>query len=58
MRRKIEKKAKVALCRVCKGTGLLKDHQKRTCQCAQCEGSGRVWVSLKGELTIEPYRNN
>ncbi|WP_028910016.1 hypothetical protein [Prevotella sp. AGR2160] len=60
MKRKVEKKAKIALCRLCHGTGLLRHkdaagHQYER-QCPQCEGSGRVKVSAVMEFDIKPYK--
>ena len=56
MIRKIEKKPKVALCRVCQGTGRVTGPDCRPAVCAQCEGSGRVTVRARMELDIRPYR--
>lgn len=57
----VVKAPKIALCRVCHGTGCLtrKDTdpasgpQERVCP--QCGGSGRVTVSGRMELDIRPY---
>lgn len=44
------KAPKVALCRMCHGTG-----RKGEDICPQCEGSGRVTVSCEMTLDIRPY---
>lgn len=67
----VEKDRKVALCRVCGGTGVvcrterpvglvgrvLNGRTTRTLRetCPQCEGSGRVWVSCVSDVTVETY---
>lgn len=65
MKREITQPPKVALCRVCKGTGRV-DAPPRYCHgpqrepdlttCPQCEGSGRVTVSCEMTLDIRPYK--
>lgn len=56
----VEKPSKVALCRVCHGTGRIKTGNYSTIPtygvCPQCEGSGRVTVSAKMTLDIRPYK--
>lgn len=51
MKKEVTKAPKVALCRVCHGTGYTS-----TGVCHQCEGSGRVTVSAKMEYDIRPYK--
>lgn len=55
MKRSVTKAPKIALCRVCHGTGLTSDEGKPCC-CPQCGGSGRVTVSANIELDIRPYK--
>lgn len=71
MKKKVSKERKVSLCRVCGGTGYVKEQSPRPVrrlwkglrggsaqslvECPQCGGSGRVIVSLEGELDLEPY---
>lgn len=47
----------MAVCQKCHGTGkvygLIKSKAK---MCPQCEGSGRVVVTSRTELEIEPYK--
>lgn len=57
MKQTVEKEPKMALCRVCRGTGYVLDSSYETCVCTQCEGSGRVIVSMRGEIHIRPYRD-
>ena len=58
MKRKVVRPEKVALCRLCKGTGTVsgKDKHGRSLLrvCPQCEGSGRVKVSGVMEFDIKP----
>lgn len=65
MKREIKRPPKVALCRVCKGTGHIDEPpqegygpQRTPAQiaCPQCEGSGRVTVSCEMTLDIRPYK--
>ena len=57
MKREITRPPKVALCRVCRGSGRVPGDEKgETHTCLQCEGSGRVTVSCKMTLDIRPYR--
>lgn len=64
----VEKTPKVALCRACHGTGIIQrtvEYPSRILRrkkvgtieevCPQCGGSGRVIVSAKIELDIQPY---
>ena len=56
MIREVEKKAKVAVCRRCYGTGRLVDRVSGVfCTCDQCEGTGRVTVSTRTTYDIRPY---
>ncbi|MEQ2900902.1 MULTISPECIES: molecular chaperone DnaJ [Phocaeicola] len=50
------KSPKIALCRVCHGTGQVKNDEYEPCVCTQCGGSGRVTVSANIELDIRPYK--
>lgn len=60
MKQQVIEAPKIALCRKCCGTGVLR--QKRedgtftVQQCPQCEGSGRVTVSAVMEYDIRPYK--
>ena len=56
MKRQFTKPPKVALCRVCHGTGYVQDPDYEPAICTQCEGSGRVTVSARMELDIRPYK--
>lgn len=57
MKREITRPPKVALCRICQGTGKVEgDTPKERHTCLQCEGSGRVTVSCEMILDIRPYR--
>lgn len=69
MIQEVEKAPKVALCRVCHGTGKVEKTVKTPSRffgsrktetveevCKQCEGSGRVTVSAKMTLDIRPYK--
>lgn len=69
MIQEVEKSPKVALCRACHGTGvvrktfetpsrLFRSKKVETTEevCPQCGGSGRVTVSAKIELDIRPYK--
>lgn len=57
MKREISRPPKVALCRVCKGTGRVAgDEEGEFHTCLQCEGSGRVTVSCEMTLDIRPYK--
>lgn len=63
MKHNVEKTPKVALCRACHGTGVIQRtriFRKKKVNiteesCPQCGGSGRVIVSAKMELDIQPY---
>lgn len=58
MKRAISRPPKVALCRVCKGTGRVAGEDPGDSHtCLQCEGSGRVTVSCEMTLDIRPYRH-
>ena len=56
MKKEVTKPEKVALCRVCHGTGILTKHGQVEI-CPQCEGSGRVLVSCTMTLDIRAYKN-
>lgn len=57
MKREIERPPKVALCRVCKGSGRVEGEEEGEFHtCLQCEGSGRVTVSCQMTLDIRPYK--
>ncbi|MBD5315913.1 MAG: molecular chaperone DnaJ [Bacteroides sp.] len=56
MKREIERPPKVALCRICKGTGRVAGDEGEFHTCLQCEGSGRVTVSCQMTLDIRPYK--
>lgn len=57
MKREIRKPPKVALCKVCKGSGQVEgDTQDEHHTCYQCEGSGRITVSCEMILDIRPYK--
>ncbi len=65
MKKEISRPPKVALCRICKGTGQISEPQQegrgpqrapRLIPCPQCEGSGRVTVSCEMALDIRPYK--
>lgn len=60
MKKAITRPPKVALCRVCKGTGRITTGDYSAFptygSCPQCEGSGRVTVSCEMTLDIRPYR--
>lgn len=58
MKREITRAPKVALCRVCKGTGRVPGEEGEFHTCLQCEGSGRVTVSCEMTLDIRPYKPN
>lgn len=58
MKKEITRPPKIALCRMCKGTGILAAEapERHPYRCPQCEGSGRVTVSCEMTLDIKPYR--
>lgn len=58
MKRNVIKSPKIALCRVCHGTGhvLTNGPEGVPAACPQCCGSGRVTVSANIELDIRPYK--
>ena len=56
MKRNVTKNPKIALCRVCHGTGQVQNDEYESVACSQCGGSGRVTVSAKIELDIRPYK--
>ncbi len=59
MKREVTHPPKVALCRICHGTGRVPGDEKgETYVCSQCEGSGRVTVSCEMTLDIRPYKPN
>lgn len=57
MKRNVTKSPKIALCRVCHGTGHVPTNSPdfEPAICTQCGGSGRVTVSANIELDIRPY---
>ena len=57
MKQQVTKKAKIALCRACHGTGRVPTNSPdfEPAICNQCNGTGRVTVSAKMELDIRPY---
>lgn len=56
MKKELTRPPKIALCRVCKGTGRMQgDTPDEIHPCLQCEGSGRVTVSCEMTLDIRPY---
>ena len=68
MKHNVEKTPKVALCRPCHATGVIQRTTELPSRifrkkkvniteesCPQCGGSGRVIVSAKMELDIQPY---
>lgn len=58
MIKEVEKPEKVALCRVCHGTGKVKiPGTSCSAICQQCEGSGRVYVSCTMTLEIRAFKN-
>lgn len=58
MKRNVTKSPKIALCRVCHGTGLAPTNRPDfgPTVCPQCGGSGRVTVSANIELDVRPYK--
>lgn len=58
MKRNLTKSPKIALCRVCHGTGRVPSSSPdlEPAICPQCCGSGRVTVSANIELDIRPYK--
>lgn len=65
MKRNITRPPRIALCRVCKGSGQVPEptgdgrgpqRYPAMVTCQQCGGSGRVTVSCEMELDIRPYR--
>lgn len=58
MKKEITRPPKIALCRMCKGTGILAAEapERHPYRCPQCEGNGRVTVSCEMTLDIRPYR--
>lgn len=65
MKKEIVHPPKIALCRVCKGTGQCPApieegrgprREPELVRCPQCDGSGRVTVSTHAILDIRPYR--
>ena len=55
---------KIEICRICTGTGTDYEYHKhdrlnqhpKAITCKTCEGSGRVLVSKKTEITVEPFK--
>lgn len=52
MKKTVKKGEKIALCRMCKGSGRLPYGSV----CPQCQGSGRVIVSAVIDVDIRPYK--
>ena len=50
MKNHVEKAEKIALCRMCHGTGTVDGKE-----CPQCHGSGRVIVKCTMDVDIKPY---
>ncbi|MBR3565321.1 MAG: hypothetical protein IKN91_03200 [Paludibacteraceae bacterium] len=47
-----------ALCKDCKGAGFVYDGESDTAivkECPTCKGSGKVWITKQGTVTITPY---
>lgn len=58
MKKTVKKGDKIALCRMCKGSGNVVDRETgEVLRCPQCQGSGRVVVSAVILADIRPYRN-
>ena len=62
MKQTVKKSPKIALCRECHGTGVVKyqgcDGIAAHMTCPQCGGSGRVLVSCEMTLDIRPYQEH
>lgn len=58
MKLHVTKPPKVALCRLCHGTGMVRqeDATGYADRCPQCEGTGRVMVSATVQYDIRAYR--
>lgn len=58
MKWNVTKSPKIALCRVCHGTGLAPTNRPDfgPTVCPQCGGIGRVTVSANIELDVWPYK--
>lgn len=57
MIKNIKKEEKIALCRVCGGSGKVFGGVFRSPSvCPQCEGTGRVIVKCDMVLNIRPYK--
>lgn len=46
----------VELCGSCHGTGIVLDGFIEYKECPVCEGSGRIYKTRKGTVTVEPYK--
>lgn len=53
----VTKPEKIALCRVCHGTGMV-TKLGLSGKCPNCDGSGRVLVSCEMRLYIRPYKES
>lgn len=57
MKREISKPPRIALCRICEGTGrVVGEDEGEFHTCIQCEGSGRIIVSSEIVMNIRPYK--
>ena len=59
MTKEVTKPEKIALCRECRGTGMVVEGKllKKSKPCPNCDGSGRVWVSYRMTLAVRPYKD-
>lgn len=57
MKKTVKKGDKIALCRMCKGSGYVLDMAPGGLmeRCPQCQGSGRVIVNAVIMVDIRPY---
>lgn len=54
----------IELCKDCEGTGIAYEYHEhdvlrqepKAVECITCEGSGRVYVSKKTEITVEAFK--
>lgn len=53
----VTKPEKIALCRVCHGTGKV-SKSGITQECPNCDGSGRVLVACEMNIHVRPYKEN
>ena len=53
----VTKKPRIAICKMCGGTGMMVDYTHDVSMtCPQCKGSGRVVVSCRMEVDVKPYQ--